>query len=108
MRRPKREADRVATARAKRDRQIVSDEASHTQQDKRDRIDKLVEEAGSLMPAALKALAGKDYEGIRELKLRRKRVPLLGDLLGYKIDRVGAYVIYTYDHPQSYGHPAGS
>jgi hypothetical protein len=107
MRRQKRQADRVATARADRDSEALTDAASQVERDKRDRIDRLLDEAAKLVPEALKALAARDYEGIREVRLARKRFPPLGDLLGYKIERVGGYVVCTYDHPHSYGHRAG-
>ncbi len=98
----RRNADRVAAARANQNRQAATDAESRVLHEREGQIDQLVEEAESLIPAALATLATNDYEGIREVTLSRDRFAPLGDLL-HKTDRVGAYVVCEYHHPPSYG-----
>lgn len=85
-----RAANRAAAERAEAQRKAYQSEIADATLRRRQQIDALARQAAELVPAALATCAQRNYEGIAELK--RKRRTLFG---GYKDERFGGYPLCT-------------
>jgi hypothetical protein len=103
----RRDADRVAAARAAAQRQAQENAAAQRTSEQRQRIDRHVAEAAKLIPQALAALAARDHEGVVLVKVYAKRLPPLRWFVGStKMVDIAGYPLTTYQVEETSRHGA--